>query len=811
MNIDKYNEKCHELAVLASEAINLEGLDQKTKDELESTRKSILSNHYRITLLGGYQGGKSTIFDTACGGGRELSPTGIGLRTSAVPAEAHAIEEGQKEHAIITWKTDQELLSGFIDAISPELRELDKDRFSGLSEIEIVELLNLENNEDLELTRIALSKADEHMRKEIESGTIPSLSHGELLKIGSLAVRFYDDFRMTANLSTVGETKVTVEDATRIVGFPKKWATPEDVRSLTWNDVRFIYAKSVAFHVVSHDLSRLRAVLVDCPGLHASRWDNEIVHQCISRSDAIIWLQGSQGRELGQDELAEARRFADYGITSDGIFLAFNANGISQTAAPRILESNLSKMKQEAGLEIPMNRVVVFNALLALRCKQAIAKNKNTLTRETIDALSAKAIDQLGKAKLPNEGKDPENNAIALIKSDVRRVSMNFLNDDVDNPWDPETLDRLLGESQWEQVISQATQFIVDTKGRTRLIARGAQPIMDAISVFEENLRFTEDRANQNLAEHKKKRIAADTALKEFETMADGLVRRFQNSINDINGDDNGVGAQIKGELLLRFVKGKKSLPKALTAVIENSTQERDVRNGIRDAATDWMKRIISGWQLDVRAGKSPAMRDFYQQTLNGVGKDMKDLLQNAIGKGAGLLGEVVFKVPQTSDHLLGDYQAKPMQAFKDVDWILDKTDKLSIFRPLRDGYEALRRRALGTPFDRGAWEKRSPLYVRDLSETIEEEVLDKIAMDFLSGYRDAVVSQMDASKSKLRDEYQERIRITEEDLSRGQEERNRMAKRAKDIRKGVIAPFRERVETFISETENSLPEMMGD
>jgi hypothetical protein len=48
--------------------------------------------------------------------------------------------------------------------------------------------------------------------------------------------------------------------------------------------------------------------------------------------------------------------------------------------------------------------------------------------------------------------------------------------------------------SRWEVVIGQATQFIVDTKGRTRLIKRGAQPILEAIASFEENLKLAQER-----------------------------------------------------------------------------------------------------------------------------------------------------------------------------------------------------------------------------------------------------------------------------------------------------------------------------
>jgi hypothetical protein len=816
MNITTYNERCQILANLASEAIKLEGLDAKTKDELESLRKTILTNHYRITLLGSFGGGKSTIFDTACGGGRELSPTGFGIRTSAVPAEAHAIEVGEKEHAIVNWKTDNEILSSFIEVISPELRDLAGGKFKEASNKEIIERISLAKTEDLKLLQRAMADALKHLAEDkilLKEHKLPeapaSSSRMELLRIGNLVLRYYENFRMATDVFSERQTKSSIEEATRIVRFPEDWHLSDRDSTNGWHAVRFLFVRSVAFHVHSPDLSRLKAILVDCPGLHASLWDNEIVHDCIKKSDAIIWLQGDQGKELGMAEIDEARRFSEYGITSEGIFLAFNAKGVSKVTAERILDSNLAKMKELAHLEIPAERVAIFNALLALRAKQALATLSGDLTLETIEALSSKAIHQVGADKLPEQGENRKVNAKYLIKRDIRRQADQFLEKEIEDPWDEATLENLLRTSRWEEVIGQATQFIVDTKGRTRLIKRGAQPILEAISSFEESLKLAQERVTLNLEEYRKSKKEAEAALKDFGHKVDGLLLPYERDLRHTIEADIGIGFGVRGELLARF-KSKRamnSLLKELEAAIDNVHQERDVKDSVRAATVDWMKSIITGWQVDLRAGKSNTIKYFQQDEMKKLEATMMEFLQIAIGQGGGLIGGVSFTIPEIEDQVLIGYQTQTQALKSDMDWIMDQTDKVHFLRPLRDGYEAIRRKLTGYPFDRNHWKKRLTDYIKDLSTIIDGKVSEHVTHDFLNVYFEAIANQIKAAKVQMRKEFQSRIDAIEKELQKTQQERVELARRAKEIRNAVIKPFRERVETFIEETEAALPD----
>jgi hypothetical protein len=140
-------------------------------------------------------------------------------------------------------------------------------------------------------------------------------------------------------------------------------------------------------------------------------------------------------------------------------------------------------------------------------------------------------------------------------------------------------------------------------------------------------------------------------------------------------------------------------------------------------------------------------------------------------------------------------------------DWILDNTDKLTILRPFRDGYEKLRVWVTGNPFNREDWKGRLRDYIGELNQIISEKVVEDVTRDFLTAYFKAIAKQIKAAKEKMHQEFESRLVAMEEELKKTQEERIEIAKRAKTIRKNVIAPFRERVETFIEETEAALPD----
>ena len=126
MTPEIYEEKRNELIAL------LEGILKKatkipdqSRKELQDTVGKLKRNSFEITLVGEFQGGKSTLFDTILEG-REISPRGQGIKTSACKISAQSVPEGAKEYVNLRWKTDDELMLTMLDIVKANLIDDEK-------------------------------------------------------------------------------------------------------------------------------------------------------------------------------------------------------------------------------------------------------------------------------------------------------------------------------------------------------------------------------------------------------------------------------------------------------------------------------------------------------------------------------------------------------------------------------------------------------------------------------------------------------------------------------------------------------------
>ena len=75
----------------------------------EGTIGKVTKINTNIVLIGDFQFGKSTTFNAICDG-RELSPHGVGLKTSGCPITACNLEDNEeKEYAELFWRSPKEL------------------------------------------------------------------------------------------------------------------------------------------------------------------------------------------------------------------------------------------------------------------------------------------------------------------------------------------------------------------------------------------------------------------------------------------------------------------------------------------------------------------------------------------------------------------------------------------------------------------------------------------------------------------------------------------------------------------------------
>ena len=119
MTPENYSARRDELLSELQEILKIEGLPDKTAKELKAVSRKLVSNVFNIVLIGEFQGGKSTTFNSICDG-REISPRGAMIKTSACKISAQNLPDPDAaEYAILEWKQESELIETIRKIIAP--------------------------------------------------------------------------------------------------------------------------------------------------------------------------------------------------------------------------------------------------------------------------------------------------------------------------------------------------------------------------------------------------------------------------------------------------------------------------------------------------------------------------------------------------------------------------------------------------------------------------------------------------------------------------------------------------------------------
>ena len=123
MNQKEYTSHRQKLLGLMDDAFAIKDIPVEAREELQEAKRTLLEDSFEIVLIGEFQGGKSTTFNALCDG-REISPRGALIKTSACRISAHNLADLSKaEYARIEWKSDVELLKTIIDIVAPGVKK----------------------------------------------------------------------------------------------------------------------------------------------------------------------------------------------------------------------------------------------------------------------------------------------------------------------------------------------------------------------------------------------------------------------------------------------------------------------------------------------------------------------------------------------------------------------------------------------------------------------------------------------------------------------------------------------------------------
>ena len=490
---DRYTKYRDSLISLFDEFID-KGIDVDNEyiPKLVSGRKRLMEGQFEVALVGEFQGGKSTTFNTLCGG-REISPRGLnggGIKTSAAVITAQNISDGEtrnglEEWAEVTWISGEEVKRRIADVIG--IKEI-----QAVSGSEIAALLQKKWTAD--------PKGDELDR----------------LRIATLQWRLLS----SANFEKCRrKTVVGINEFQELVKFPKDWEPRWEKRfdaDFTLEECQFSCIENVLVRIKSPALERLGCRITDCPGLFVSQWDTDKALSVMSRSNAI-WYLLSGDKQIGDGDKRALQRIKDNGW-QEKCFLSLNRRkGKSNTE--ELLKTDSSILK---GYGFDTDKLFKYNALLSYRLAQLKRHVANALSEKDLECLAVDAKpNNVVSEVLQDYAREPQNifkSLRRLISKQLGTMDEDDLSDDVRDAdkLSDELLAKLYNEAGINEISASIEKLIIASRARSILITHGTRECTKVLAALKARKETEIEAASKTLEQARIEAAEATEMLKRF-------------------------------------------------------------------------------------------------------------------------------------------------------------------------------------------------------------------------------------------------------------------------------------------------------
>ena len=624
MTPENYSARRDELLSELQEILKIEGLPDKTAKELKAVSRKLVSNVFNIVLIGEFQGGKSTTFNSICDG-REISPRGAMIKTSACKISAQNLPDPDAaEYAILEWKQESELIETIRKIIAPYLREKAPARFGNLQDSEISNELHLTDEGDVRLIKACLD--DEWERYSASPADYDPDGEGNLdiLYIASLIVEncARQDFRdkLVGKANDNGDvepirTRISIPELAKYVVFPKEWnrrweQKQKAATAFLPDEVAFAFLGSVMCYLHSPNLARLGCVVTDCPGLFASPWDTRVAWEAMVESDAILYLIGGD-KAMSNKDLKALKQIRST-KQDHKLFFAVNARIKKDLLISKILPANVGFLHNAGFPDVNESNIYVFHSLLGLCSRNGVA-----IKNHELDDVS---LERFVRVAHYADDTYPEDAAALwpLLVEDRLRDYLSraeFANKDI-------YLDDItaLGDvSGMNALLNVIENTVVLKKAEALLVSGGSKPINEAMVLLEGELRNQESLATKNkdkfAEEERKAREILNAFAKEATTEIDTIIEpRWANGLsydffdNVILSNADELADRVSGQ----FADNVLSFNNLLTALNKNALKAK-LEPLIKDATTAVMKPAIAGWLQNIETGDNKVYNDTLQ------------------------------------------------------------------------------------------------------------------------------------------------------------------------------------------------------
>lgn len=628
MTTEQYLEHKESLLAILSDIISVENLPQEYKERFDERKRKLQEDEFNIALIGEFQGGKSTTIDALCDG-REISPRGNNMKTSACRIKVSNITDGE-EHAIVTWKSNTELvltISSILDSIDPKTigyREEDKKPFL------ITEYLNLDNPNHMDIVKKIIKEKWE---------TVDDDDERDILLIAEFIVNFYRESKQIRQRTEFG-----IEEISHIVTFPDYMAERFDedgIQTFGVEEALFAFVQSVHCFIHSEALQRLGCTFIDCPGLFASEYDTSIATQTLIDSDATLYLIGGE-KAMGKPDkraLGEIAKIKTRGLLEDSpeyknalenIFFAMNQRKSDYETS--FVNQDLSAINR---IGYNKKNLPKYNALLYYYACFGKSYLYNTLDSETISRFLNRN----------NKHKDSKSENIGNIEAIwVKNVNQQLYTLDIDEKvsnLDKKAVEYLFGICGSKIIFDEIETYVINQKANSILVDNGAKKIEKSLKVIEEQLKQTEEAATADVLQKAEEYAQARADYNSFKDETKELLdRAFPDEtvlfplVNEVYNDYfrnpqiiEEIAFQVTKLLSLYVKKGAtrwKGLKKIAGKIAYQKLEvkaEQQIRSEIEpffsNAFRESLTPILKEWITKLKKGTDHSYKTFFVSELN--------------------------------------------------------------------------------------------------------------------------------------------------------------------------------------------------
>ncbi|MCP4347234.1 MAG: hypothetical protein GY795_17115 [Desulfobacterales bacterium] len=824
MTPKEYETLRNELIELLQNAISLDSVNKETRDILSHICRKTLENQFEIVLAGEFQGGKSTTFNTLCDG-RELSPLGSGIKTSGCIVAAQNISDSvEAEKALVEWRNSEELIEGFSDLLLPNLQNLYPGTFDNITASELSKVLNLDNPKHRRFISEAANQEWEVWEKNKAGYDPDQRGNLDILRSASIIAHHYAN----DSLGHIREKQeFRPEEIGELIIFPEDWEErwmDKNPDAFDIREVLFLFIRDVRLKLHCGNLGRLGCVLVDCPGLFASRWDTDVARRAMFEADAILYLfDGSRTMKLSD---LRALRFIRKNGMGYKLFYGCNMRSHTLEDSERILKSTITMLKNN-GFNVSEDEFTLFHALLALRSVQS-----ERLLNGRLDKLTEKRI---ADEELPDKVKK------RLKKFMNQQISILDIDDDDFTGMNPSSVQFARTTSRLDNLMEMVEHTVIAKKAKSILIDNGSQMAANSLLEVEGTLQNREFSAYKKENEFRGQVEFVEKELVRFRDDCTGVIGKL---------DEEGPDYLLSDEIWKRLEDRKQELcEKTSKRIYKDVVRLKNIpmllfkRKKLKDKIIaiikeeidETFKEVIHGWVAEIKDDKNELYNAQIVQRIRSVSKDLKSIWNRSALPEMNLLAGVT--IPEFSGNLEFDNE----KVFREL-------EKSQIFDNVR--YNAFVAAgsltgmftatsgiivALFVVITRILWMVVASAVLIILNiivifltqgmmeEKLEEEirsslspVFDKLFheiradvkkefREFSASIREIYRHVFSAAVNKPQAIFEERRNQAEEDFKKSRKEREAIAEEAKEIREEQIQPLRVKLQKFVAKVESCL------